>query len=395
MRPRTSFLTCSPNPAHSYGLVPQIRAAADHIERNRRLPQPLVQAMAEAGLFRMLVPAKFGGGEVDPITALRVIEEVARADGSAGWIVMNGAGAGLFTSYLDDEGIYEIHGQDPLVILAGSGEPRGQAVVTEGGYRVTGRWPRASGIDLCTWAWGNCTILEDDQPRRLPNGLPDLRTLYFPTGDIQIIDTWYASGLRGTCSNDFVVTDLFVPARRSMTTVLYNPPPSQPGLLYAFPPLSMSALVVGACALGLARGAIDALIDLAGRKVPAGSRRLLAERTLAQMSVAQAEGAVRTGRAFLFETVRDLWDTLLAGREIILEQRASLRLAATQATINAAQAIDLMYNAGGASSVYDTSPLQRCFRDIHAVTQQILVTPPTYELIGQAFLGVNTDKLRL
>jgi alkylation response protein AidB-like acyl-CoA dehydrogenase len=376
-------------------LAPDIRAAADQIERERRLPQPLIQAMIKADFFRMLVPAKFGGSEVELITFLRVIEELAKGDASAAWILMNCGTFGSFAGRLDEAGAAEIFGQDPSSLIAGSGEMGGQAVEVADGFRVTGRWPRVSGIDHCTWVLGRCTVLVDGLPRVQPNGQPDIRTMFFPLTAGEVIDTWSASGLRGTSSHDFTVTEVLVPARRTMISGSWEAPPRQPGPLYQFPLLGLAASTVGPVALGLARTAIDSLVDLARHKVPRGNERRLAARPLARTSVAQAEGAYQAARAFLYATVGQIWESVVAGRTITLEQRALLRLAATQAVANAAQAIDLVYNAGGSSSLYASNPLQRCFRDIHAVTAQFVVAPTSYEVIGQALFGVDTEKLLL
>jgi len=153
-------------------LAPQIQASADEIERSRRLPLPLVDAMAQAGLFRLWVPRSLGGEEADPMTLVRVVEEVSRADGAAGWCLGIGGEYGAFGGYLPADSAHEIYGNDPLVRTAGALRPFGNAVVVDGGYRVTGRWPLGSGCQHSGWIVGGCRILDGDQPRLLPNGTP-------------------------------------------------------------------------------------------------------------------------------------------------------------------------------------------------------------------------------
>ncbi len=369
-------------------LAPQIRACAEQIERGRRLPATLVTAMARAGIFRACVPRTLGGGEVDVATMIGAIEAVAQADGSAGWCAMIGATSGVVSAYLEAPTAREIYAS-PDVVTGGVFAPQGKAVAVEGGYRANGRWAYASGCEHCAWLMGGCVVLQDGAPRLLPNGMPDSRMMLFPAASAQIIDTWEVSGLRGTGSHDIAVSDLFVPAACSVSLLTDRPRHSSP--LYTFPVFGLLALGIAGVGLGVARAAIDALIELAGAKTPSGSRRRLAERAGIQMQVADAEASLRSARAFLFETVSDAWQAAARQGTISTQQRALLRLAATHATISSAKAVDLMYNAGGGTSVYAASPLQRCFRDVHVATQHMMVAPPTYELTGRLLLGIETD----
>lgn len=369
-------------------LADGIRTRADQIERDRRLPLELVGAMADAGLFRMCVPRRFGGGEVEAATMVRAIEELAYADGSAGWCLMIGATSGLVSGYLPADAAREIHGP-PRAVIGGVFAPFGKAIVVDGGYRVSGRWPFASGCQHCDWLMGGCVVIENGAPRLLPNELPDSRMMLLPAAEVEILDTWTVSGLRGTGSHDMQVADRFVPAARSVSLMTDRPRHSGP--LYAFPVFGMLALGIAGVALGVARNAIDEVTRLAGGKAPTGSRKRLADRALVQVQVAQAEATLRAARAFLFGTIDETWQAALSEGAIAVQQRALLRLAATHATVNAANVVDLMYNAGGGTSVYATSPLQRCFRDIHVVTQHMMVAPATFELTGRVFLGVDVD----
>ena len=370
-------------------IIPTIRAHTEAIERDCRLPQPLVDAMADAGVFRMLIPATFGGGEVDVTTMIEVIEEVARVDGAAGWCVMTAGSTGVISAYLDTDVAQEIYGSKPSVVTGGVFAPKGTATVVQDGYHVTGRWPFGSGCEHSDWLLCNSVIVEDGTPRSLPNGMPDARMMVFPAADCEIIHTWSVSGLRGTGSHDIAVTDLFVPHRRSISLVADRP--QQPGPLYAFPVFGLLALGIAGVAIGMARGACDALVALANAKTPTGSSRKLSARAMIQTQVAQAEATLRAARAFLFDTVADVWQTAAMGDAISLEQRTLLRLAATHATTSSAQVIDLMYHAGGGTSIYTSSPLERYFRDIHTVTQHIMVAQPTYEVTGRLLLGLQTD----
>ncbi len=375
--------------AAARALAAGIRERADQIERERRLPAELVHALAEAGLFRLCVPRRLGGGEVDVATLVRAIEEIAYADGSAGWCVMIGATSGVVSAYLPEEAASEIYAGGSDLVTGGVFAPFGKAAAVAGGYRVSGRWPFASGCEHCAWLMGGSVITIDGKPQLLPSGAPDSRLLLFPAADVQVIDTWTVSGLRGTGSHDIAVSDLFVPTNRAVSLITDRP--RHPGPLYAFPVFGLLALGIAGVGLGIARNAIDELVRLAVDKTPTGTRKRLAERATTQIEVAQAEAGLRSARAFLFQTISETWQAARTEGAISIQQRALLRLAASNAAAAAARVVDLMYNAGGGTSIYASSPLQRCFRDIHVVTQHMMVAPATYELTGRLFLGVDAD----
>jgi alkylation response protein AidB-like acyl-CoA dehydrogenase len=363
-------------------LAPEIRAAADQIERDRRLPLPIVDALAEAGIFRMQVPRALGGGEVDPITQMDVLEELSCADGSVGWVASIGSGTAYCTGFLSPEAGQVIYGRDPNAIMGGIfAIPAGRALAVGGGYRVTGRWPFASGCQHCTWLVGTSVVYDGETPRLDENGEPITRVMIFPAAEATILDTWYTAGLRGTGSHDIAVTDLFVPQAFSFW---WTDGPSYPGPLYTG---RYFLLAHAAHALGLARRAIDTLVELAQRKTPNRTKSLLRDRPLAQMQVAQAEALVQSARLFAWETTARIWEHVSAGGGLTDRQRALARLAITHAVNAGAEAIDLVYSAGGGTSIYATSPLERCFRDVHTATQHSVANPTSYEPIGQALLN--------
>ncbi len=350
----------------SRALEPLIRADADEAEAARRYPRRVIQAMAEAGVFRMLVPRVAGGDEMDPLTLLDVVEAVSRFDGSAGWVAMIGSGAGFIAGFLSAEIGREIFA-DPLGSLCGNlGAPTARAVVVPGGYRVTGRWPFVSGCEHSTWLSGLAMV--GDTPR----------IMVFPRADGEIIDTWSVTGLRATGSHDVAVANLFVPEERAFW---WTNGPKHDGPLYA---VRFMLITHAAHALGVARAAVDALVQLAEVKVPTRSSALLKDRPLVQAQVAQAEAMVQSARDFMWRTTAEAWSAVCAGRPVDGRQRAILRLAMTQAVQASAQAVDLMWAAGGGSPIYTSSPLERCFRDIHVATQHAAVSALSWETIGKA-----------
>jgi indole-3-acetate monooxygenase len=366
-------------------LAPLITAQAEASERDRRLPTPVSDALVEAGVFRLFVPRSLGGLEADPLTACRVVEALAALDGAVGWCAMIGLGFGQFAGLLPAAAALEVF-SSPRTIVAGTFRPTGVARVVAGGYRVTGRWPFASGITHCTWVIGGCRLLDGEQPRLTARGTPVLRELFFRPDEVEVLDTWHVTGLRGTGSHDFTVTDVFVPQARGCW---FADPPQEGGPLYRLPIIATFAALIGCVSLGIARHALDAFKDLAGVKTPTWSQTTLRAKATAQSQVGEAEGLLRAGRAFLYETVSAAWETVQRGASLSWEQRGLLWLAATQAAAQAGQAVELLYKGGGASSIYATLPLDRCLRDIRTAAQHLCVTPTNYELAGQYFMGLE------
>ncbi|MEX1255315.1 MAG: acyl-CoA dehydrogenase family protein [Dehalococcoidia bacterium] len=368
-------------------LVPQIEAYGDQSERDRTMPKELVRAIAEAGLFRIWVPKALGGYEANIETNLRVIEEIARADGAAGWNVMIAGTGGMFAAYMPEQAAREIFG-DRFATVAGALAPKGRAVPVDGGFRVSGQWPLASGCLHASWLAGGSFIFDGDgqTPRMGDLGIPDLKLFFAPKDECEILDTWYSAGLRGTGSHDFAVKDMFVPEDRAFSLMGKA---HHDGTLYRAGILNVFSPPVAAVALGIARGALDAFEELAGSKTPTFSFSTLRDRTTVQAQVAQAEALVRSARAFLFEVAGSMWETMRAGDQLSEEQEALVRLSCTHTAAACAEAVDIVYTLGGATSVYATSKLERCFRDVHVVTQHIAVSYQWYERTGQYFLGMG------
>ncbi len=378
--------------ASATALAPDIRARAEAIERGRRLPADLAAQLAAAGLFRMLVPRSLGGLELEPASMLATLETVGAADASVGWCVMIGATTAVVAAYLPPDVAREIYAA-PGTITGGVFAPLGRAVVDGDQYRLSGRWQWASGSANCHWLMGGSVILDDGTPRCLPNGAPDARLLLFPAERATLIDTWHVSGLCGTGSGDMAVEGLRVPLAHSVSLLVDAP--REAGALYRFPVFGLLALGIAAVMLGNAGAAVTDLVDLAGGKQPQGSRKVLAERAVAQSELAQAVAALRAARALFYETVESAWAAACAGDPLDVATRAGLRLAATHATRIAADVARAMYDLGGGSAVFSRSPLQRRFRDAHVGTQHLMVSPATWELTGRVLMGLPTDPTQL
>jgi indole-3-acetate monooxygenase len=299
---------------------------------------------------------------------------------------MIGGCYGAFGGYLPAEAAREIYGSDPRVVSGGAFRPFGEAVVVDGGYRVSGQWPLGSGCHHCSWMVGGCRILDGDKPRLRADGTQVTRLLFFPARDCKIIDTWHSPGLRGTGSHDYAVADLFVPAEHSLS---FREKPVEQGPLYALPTIGLFATAIAAVPLGIARHAIDIFTELARAKVASRSRQTLNQHAMLQADLGRAEALVRSGRAFLYETLGAAWKVVSTGDKLDVAQRAMLWLAATQATSAATQAVDLMFSAGGSASVYANTGLERCLRDIRTAGQHVVVVPSNYEMVGQALLDFD------
>jgi alkylation response protein AidB-like acyl-CoA dehydrogenase len=364
------------------------RDLAATTELERALPAELLDALRTTGLMRAGAPAALGALEASPATTLAGAERIARGDASAGWCVSIAATSSLLSAYLPEAGATEIFG-DPRTIAAGVWAPRGRAVSVEGGLRVSGRWSFCSGISHSAWLFAGCVLGNPDTD----GDAPVLRVVALPTAELEILDTWHTSGLRGTGSHDAVADELFVPDHHVLS--LMNTAPQIDAPLYRFPIFGFFALSIAAAALGNARGAIDDLVELAGAKTAQGSSRVLAERPATQAAVGEAEAALRAARAFYYGAIAEAWEAAQQDAPVDVSLRVGLRLAATHAVRTSAEVVRSMYDLAGGTAIYEDSPLQRRFRDAHAATAHFQVNPAIWELTGRVLLGVpaRTEQL--
>jgi alkylation response protein AidB-like acyl-CoA dehydrogenase len=367
-------------------LAPTIRELGGEIEQGRTLPRSLVTALADSGFFSLWLTRSSGGYELTPTDFIRVIEELSRADGSVGWCAMIAAAYSRFSGFLAEDTAREIF-RDGRTVIAGSLGPTGRAVAVPGGFRLSGHWSYGSFIQHSQWTVGGAVVHDGDAPRLGANGAPDVRFLFFPTSEAEIIDNWHVSGLRGTGSHDYRVHNLFVPENRVVSP--FTAKPLHAGALYAAPTYTLIIACLAAVPLGIARAAIDAFVALAEAKTPMTSRVRLCEKPKAQIDVGRAEAVLRAGRAFLFEAIEELWKELEGGRAPSMRQRALVRLAVAHATAASTQAVDLVYEAAGGTALFETTPIERCFRDVHATTQHIGTSSNNYEAGGRVMLGLE------
>jgi alkylation response protein AidB-like acyl-CoA dehydrogenase len=369
-------------------MAPEISRRADDAEALGTLPIDLVERLRAAGIFRALQPRTLGGFEVAPVEFIQLIEELARADGSTGWIAAIGAGAPAFTAWLEPVVAKDLFGANADFLAATVFAPTGRAVPDGGGrFTVDGRWPFASGCRHAEWLLGGMFVFDGDAPRTIPGQGPDWRLAFFPRASAEIVDNWDVLGLRATGSNDIVARGLHVAEEHTISPFFQSARHDGPLWRLAFFTLVGVALI--GVPLGIARRALDEFTDLATTKTRAGAFQPLAEDPVAQVEFASAEAALRSARAFVLDEAGALWDTACAGEQPSLEQRASFQLAAQQAMRAARQAVDASFDLTGSGAVHATHPLQRCFRDLHTVGQHVYFSPSALKRYANTHFGIT------
>jgi len=368
--------------AAAASLAPLITSARDDAEAMRRTPPHVVEALAAAGLLQMFLPRSLGGTELPPLAAFHAIEELSKADGSVGWCSMIATVLSQFTGWLDPAVARAMAGTPADFRAAGSLRPQGQLRAADGGYRVSGRWNFASGVTYAKWLYCTCRVMDGDAPRLTPAGVPLTRAAWVPVTSARIEDTWQVVGLRATGSHDFVIDDVFVD---KAFTASFAEPAFEPGRLYNSRLFFVTLwVIVAANALGIARGAVDAFIDLAGRS-STSSPVPLRDRAAVQSRVAEAEAILGAARAFVLDTVATVWDG--GGDPSLAIARA--RLAITHAIHEAVRAVDMVFHAAGTNAIYSANPLERHFRDVHVVVQHNAAFAVHYESAGKVLLGLR------
>ena len=370
-------------------LVPRVSAAADRIDSERRLPEELANEMIDRGFFRLLMPRSLGGFEIDLLDYLQIVQTFAEADGSVGWCLNQNTVLSSTAATMTEDLVREIW-SDPRAVLANGPIISAKAVPVEGGYRLTGRWNFSSGCQHATWMIAATPADPSDgnlDPRKAHReGL----TMLVPKEQVEFVDVWQVGGLRGTGSFTFQVQDLFVPANRVYDS---DDKPRVDGPLYAITTNLLFPAGFACVALGVARGAVDSAIEMAGGKKAQFEENLLRDKPTIQRSIGRAEALWGSARALLFQSAERVWRSACETRSLTLEDRIRLRVAATHAIRTAADVVDIAYEVCGSSSIFQYNPIQRRFQDVHTITQQIQGRMAHYETAGQFFLGMDPKGL--
>ena len=365
----------------------EITARAAEIEEARRVPLDLVNKLKSIGIFRMFVPQRQGGLELALPAGLKIITALSRLDGSLGWTAMIGSVGGIFAPLLPRETYEEMYRSGPDVTLGGSVQPAGTAEPTTGGWRVNGRWPFASGCQHADWLIGFCTMAEHGKPSAGADARPLVRGFALPARDWEIEDTWHAMGLKGTGSHHIALRDAVVPEANffNFETGL----PCVPGPLY--PAVrQLLPLAHGAFSVGVAEGALDELVASAntGRQQLRAATPMRESETF-QFELGRVAADLRAAQAYHQFQVAGHWQHAQAGTlrdEALLTQGTQ---AAIWVVTTCVRVADSCFTIAGGSAVYETSPLQRRLRDLHAAAQHAAVQQRQYVGVGKLLLACS------
>ncbi len=371
-------------------LATAIEAAADETERSRQLAPQVVAALIDGGFYRMLQPRHLGGSELSLSAFAAVIEEIARSDASTAWCLGQCCACSMGAAYLDRETAREVFGPPDGIIAWGPPAPS-EARMVEGGYRVTGKWNFASGGHQASWIGGQSFVIgRDGAPRRTPDGAPVIRMMVMPRKDVELADAWNVMGLKGTGSDSYAVTDLFVPERFTFGRDAAADR-KEDGLLFNFSTSNVYSFGFAGVALGIARRMLDNATRVAAEKTAYGTKRAMRDNNVVQANIGRSEAAWRSARTYLHKTAQDLWQAMAENPTLSLEQKIEIRLCSTWAIQQASEIAATVYHMVGSTAVFESHPFERRFRDMHTVTQQLQGRQSHYENVGQALLGVETD----
>lgn len=367
-------------------LLARHRAAMD---RDRRTPRELHEALAGAGLFRLWLPRSLGGHELSPLDFMDVVEAAAALDGTVGWLVGNGGGMSRLGGYLPGREAAAIFARPDAFVAASTGAI-GTARRDGSGYRLTGRWPFASGAHHATAFLALARVEETGTQAATAQ---NLIMACVSREDVELVDTWYVSGLRGTGSVDYLVREAFVPLAMTHAFPVFDP--AEPGIVYRLPPVSAFAWTVATTPLGIARGALAAFADLARSRTRLGTSAPLAERETIQSMLGRCEMSCEAARALLRAAMTELMAATDAAEAVRLARaRAALRSAATFAAETTTAVTGSLVAAAGAAAIFESCPLERCHRDAIAAAQHVAMSPANYIVSGRLALGLDPGTSR-
>jgi alkylation response protein AidB-like acyl-CoA dehydrogenase len=372
--------------ARARGLIPLLRSAADRIEATNELPPDVLDAMFDAGLFKLLLPRDFGGYELKPLDYIQCVEAIAEGDASVAWCMNQGSGCSMAAAYIEPAVVREIWGGKRDVVAWGQG-PGTKAFRAEGGWRVTGTGSFASGSRHATWLGAMCPSFEaDGTPIVRPDGVGWERTLLFRREKARIDDVWQVMGLRGTGSDNYTVKDLFVDDAHTLTRE-YEPERRQQGALYAFQAMQLYAGGFASVALGVSRAMLDAFIALAKTKSQAWSADSLRDNQAVQQIVSYADASWKAARAGLHKTIDDAWREVSRTGALSLDHRMEIRQAATYAIHVSRDMAHQVFHEAGSTAIFNNKPFERRLRDVNSVSQQLQGRRTHFESVGLYRLG--------
>jgi len=390
----TSSMTTDARAARMRELVqlvaPALRASRATSEAARRLAPEAMDALIDAGILRALVPAVYHGSELGPVSGVQLFEELATVDSAAAWVGAISAAAAWLLALLPSQAADEMLA-DPRSVVNGTLFPPLTAESVPGGYRVSGRSSFASGCNYATWLQCQAVVFEHGAPVIGPNGNPRAVLVHVPATEAEIIDTWHTLGMRGTGSNDFRTTDVFVPEHRAWP--MGPMAPLNPAFTDALTRMGVwwFSPLVASVSLGIARAAIADLIELAQHKTPSYTHVGLADKPVVQDKLARARAAVDAARSYLYGALAAAEETVRTQPRLSLEQGMPLALAGSHAVEAATQAVDLVHSCVGTSGIRNEQPFQQYLRDVHTISQHAFASASRFESVGKLMLGRESD----
>jgi alkylation response protein AidB-like acyl-CoA dehydrogenase len=368
------------------GLIPLLQSAADRIDAKNELPPDVLDAMFDAGMFKLLLPRAIGGYELKPIDFIQCIEAIAEGDASAAWCMNQGSGCSMAAAYMAPDVAREIWGGKRDVVAWGQG-PGAKGIRVDGGWRVTGTWSFASGSRHATWLGAMCPSFDTDgAPMVRPDGKAWERTFLFRRERARIDDVWQVMGLRGTGSDNYTIKDLFVDDAHCLTRE-YAPERQQHGPLYTFQAMQLYASGFASVGLGVSRAMLDAFITLAKTKSQAWSPDSLRDNHAVQQIVSYSDAAWKAARAGLHKTMDDAWRDVTLTGELSLEHRMEIRQAGTYAIHVSRDVAHQVFHEAGSTAIFNNRPFERRLRDVNSVSQQLQGRRTHFESVGQYRLG--------
>lgn len=331
----------------------------------------------------MSMPKAWGGPELTICTQVEILEELAAADGSAGWCAMIGSDGGYYTAALDDATGRELY-PDLDNVTAGWIAPVGKLHPVPGGYRLEGRWQFGSGCTHAEVIIGGALVVDDGEVVHTAEGRPELRIAMLRSDEFEILDTWHTTGLAGSGSHDYQVSDAFVPAEQTFRFSDLRER-RRDGTLYAWPGMFIANLP--AVPLGIARAGLEVAEETLADKILRPEMRPARDEGRVRAGIAQAHVMVGAARSYVFETLGDFWSTIEAGAQPSLRQRARMRAVHGYTLRACRDAVQILAETIGSASIYRNCPVERHLRDLTTIGQHILNQPRSMESAGALWLG--------
>jgi len=377
-------------------LVPVLRERAAKTEALRRLPDETIVDLHRSGLFRMMQPRRWGGSELAPGALVELGAIIGSGCGSTAWVLNNLASHHWMLAYWPPETQEEVWGPSPETLIGSAFIfPGGRARKVDGGYRLSGRWPFSSGVDPSAWNM-IAGVVPDER-----TGASEYRVFLLPASDYSTVDTWYVSGLAGTGSKDVVVSDAFVPEHRTVSTEVGKGGPHpgsavNPGPVFRLPWFALFGFVIAGTTLGMAKGALEQYVAGTRTKLGTYTGRSLADFSTLQVHVAEAGALIDAAQAVMLRDCAEAMDYAEAHQVPPMEDKVRWRRDAAYGARLCGEAVDIIFTAAGGGAIYESNPLQRAWRDIHAANGHYAVNWDANGITyGRVALGLPPDTANL